>query len=54
MQTMDMDIQLEIQTSIRNVTTKVKIKATFHILGGQFKVICKQCKVMGKTDEKLL
>ena len=33
-QTMDMDFQLELQYYIRDVTVKVKIKATLHSLGG--------------------
>ena len=52
--TMDMDFQLELQTSIRDVTAKLKIKATLHILGGRFKVICTKWKVMGKTDKQVL
>ena len=49
MQTTEMDFQLEVKTSIRDITVKVKIKATLHRLGGRFKAIYTQSKVMGKT-----
>ena len=54
MQTTEMDFQLEVQTSIRDITVKVKIKATLHRLGGRFKEICTQSKVTGKTQEQVL
>ena len=41
-QTRDMGFQLEVQTSIQEVTAKVKIKATLNSLDGQFKEICMQ------------
>ena len=49
MQTTEMDFQLEVKTSIRDITVKVKIKATLHRLGGRFKAIYTHSKVMGKT-----
>ena len=51
-QTTEVDFQLEVQTSIWDVTVKVKIKATIHSLGGRFKEICTQLKVMGKKKNK--
>ena len=41
-QTADMAFQLEVQIYIRDVTEKVKIKATLHSLGGRFESICTQ------------
>ena len=49
-----MDFQLEIQTSIQGFNAKVKSKATIHSLGGRFKAIFMQWKVMKKTDEQVL
>ena len=49
-QMMDMNSQLEAQTSIWDVTEKLKSKATLHSLSGKFKAICKQCKLMVKID----
>ena len=42
MQMMDMYFQFEVQTSIRGVTAKVKIKAYLHRLGRRFKAIFTQ------------
>lgn len=53
-QTADMAFQLEVQIYIRDVTEKVKIKATLHSLGGRFESICTQWKVVGKIDKQVL
>ena len=53
-QTRDMGFQLEVQTSIQEVTAKVKIKATLNSLGGRFESICTQWKVVGKIDKQVL
>ena len=49
-----MAFQLEVQIYIRDVTEKVKIKATLHSLGGRFEAICTQWKVVGKIDKQVL
>ena len=49
-----MAFQLEVQIYIRDVTEKVKIKATLHRLGGRFESICTQWKVVGKIDKQVL
>ena len=44
MQTMDMDFHLEVKTTIRDVTVKVKIKATLQSLGYRFKAFLRSGK----------
>ena len=53
-QTMELDFQLELQTTIWDITTKLKTKATLHSLGGQFKAFVTQWKVMKKTEKQVL
>ena len=49
-----MAFQLEVQIYIRDVTEKVRIKATLHSRGGRFEEICTQWKVVRKIDKQVL
>ena len=53
-QTMSMAFQLDVQIIIRDVTAKLKSKVSLHSLGGKFKALCMQWKVMVKIDEQVL